>query len=41
MVILWVYFLVPILIWLGVKPDSFVPKETAVDIQERKARGEA
>src|SRR5262249_7347280 len=36
-----IYMATPILIWLGVKSDSFVPKETAVDLQERKARGEA
>ncbi|OYW46516.1 MAG: protein translocase subunit SecF [Sphingomonadales bacterium 12-68-11] len=35
-----IYMSTPILIWLGVKSDSFVPKESAVDVQERKARGE-
>ncbi len=35
-----VYMAAPILIWLGVKSDSFVPTESATDIQERKARGE-
>jgi preprotein translocase subunit SecF len=36
-----VYMAAPILIWLGVTGDSFVPGESAVDRQERKARGEA
>ena len=36
-----VYMAAPILIWLGVNSDSFVPRETAADLQERKARGEA
>jgi len=36
-----VYMSAPILIWLGVSSDSFVPKEGATDVQERKARGEA
>ncbi|MBC7158471.1 MAG: protein translocase subunit SecF, partial [Porphyrobacter sp.] len=35
-----VYMAAPILIWLGVTGDSFVPRESAVDRQERKARGE-
>ncbi len=35
-----VYMAAPILIWLGVKSDSFVPQESAVDRQERAARGE-
>ncbi|MCK0128738.1 protein translocase subunit SecF [Erythrobacter sp. F6033] len=35
-----VYLAAPILIWLGVNSDSFVPQETEADIQERKARGE-
>ena len=35
-----IYMATPILIWLGVTGDSFVPRETAVDVQERKARGE-
>jgi preprotein translocase subunit SecF len=30
----------PILIWLGVTSDSFVPPESAADRQERVARGE-
>jgi len=36
-----VYMAAPILIWLGVNSDSFVPRETAADLQERRARGEA
>lgn len=36
-----VYMAAPILIWLGVSSDSFVPKETVADVQDRKARGEA
>ncbi len=36
-----VYMGAPILIWLGVTSDSFVPRESAADQQERKARGEA
>lgn len=36
-----IFMSTPILIWLGVKPDSFVPTESAVDRQERVARGEA
>ena len=35
-----VYMAAPILIWLGVTSDSFVPEETVADIQEKKARGE-
>lgn len=35
-----VYLAAPILIWLGVDSDSFVPKETEADIQEKKARGQ-
>ena len=35
-----VYMAAPILLWLKVTPDSFVPVETAVDRQERIARGE-
>lgn len=35
-----VYMAAPILIWLGVDSDSFVPQETAADRQEKKARGE-
>ena len=33
-----VYMAAPILIWLKVKPDSFVPTETALERQERLAR---
>ncbi len=36
-----IFMSTPILIWLGVTGDSFVPRETAVEIQDRKARGEA
>ncbi|MGB7407072.1 MAG: protein translocase subunit SecF [Pontixanthobacter sp.] len=36
-----VYMAAPILIWLGVDSDSFVPQETVADKQERRARGEA
>ena len=35
-----VYMAAPILIWLGVTSDSFVPQENVADRQERKARGE-
>ncbi|MGB7373225.1 protein translocase subunit SecF [Pontixanthobacter sp.] len=35
-----VYMAAPILIWLGVNSDSFVPEETVADKQERLARGE-
>ncbi|QZH74312.1 MAG: protein translocase subunit SecF [Erythrobacter sp.] len=35
-----VYMAAPILIWLGVTGDSFVPQETLADRQDRKARGE-
>jgi len=33
-----IYMAAPILIWLKVKPDSFVPTETALERQERLAR---
>ena len=36
-----IYMSAPILVWTGVKGDSFVPTETAADRQERIARGEA
>jgi len=36
-----IYMSAPILIWLGVRSDSFVPSDNAVDRQDRKARGEA
>jgi preprotein translocase subunit SecF len=36
-----IYMSTPILIWLGVTSDSFVPTESAADRQERIARGEA
>lgn len=35
-----IFMSTPILIWLGVTGDSFVPTETVADVQERKARGE-
>ncbi|QYJ08286.1 protein translocase subunit SecF [Qipengyuania flava] len=34
-----VYMAAPILVWLGVTSDSFVPTETVLDQQEKKARG--
>ncbi|MEP3050047.1 MAG: protein translocase subunit SecF [Erythrobacter sp.] len=36
-----VYLASPILIWLGVTSNSFVPQETKADRQEKIARGEA
>ncbi|TMM49020.1 protein translocase subunit SecF [Qipengyuania marisflavi] len=36
-----IYMAAPLLIWLGMTGDSFVPDETAVDRQEKIARGEA
>jgi preprotein translocase subunit SecF len=33
-----IYMAAPILIWLGVSGDSFVPTESAIERQERKAR---
>lgn len=36
-----VYMASPILIWLGVNSDSFVPEETVADKQEKLARGES
>ncbi|MEM7779777.1 MAG: protein translocase subunit SecF [Pseudomonadota bacterium] len=36
-----VYLAAPILIWLGVTSDSFVPTETEMDRQEKKVLGEA
>lgn len=35
-----IYMAAPILIWLRVKADSFVPRESDADRQERLARGE-
>ena len=35
-----VYMAAPILIWLGVDSDSFVPEESVADKQDRLARGE-
>jgi preprotein translocase subunit SecF len=36
-----IYMAAPILIWTGVKSDSFVPTESAAERQDRIARGEA
>jgi preprotein translocase subunit SecF len=36
-----IYMAAPILIWLGVTQDSFVPSESRADLQDRRARGEA
>lgn len=36
-----VYMAAPILVWLGVDSNSFVPRETEADRQEKVARGEA
>ena len=35
-----VYMAAPLLIWMGVNSDSFVPEETIADKQEKKLRGE-
>ena len=35
-----VYMATPILVWLGVTQDSFVPSESRADTQDRRARGE-
>ena len=35
-----IYLASPILIWLGVTSDSFVPQETELDRQEKKVLGE-
>ena len=35
-----IYMAAPILIWLGVTSNSFVPQESLADKQEKKARGE-
>jgi preprotein translocase subunit SecF len=35
-----VYMAAPLLVWMGVTSDSFVPQESAADLQEKKARGE-
>jgi preprotein translocase subunit SecF len=34
-----IYMSAPILIWLGVTQDSFVPAESRADLQDRRARG--
>jgi preprotein translocase subunit SecF len=36
-----IFMSTPILIWLGVTSDSFVPVETRAEAQDRKARGTA
>ncbi len=36
-----IHMAAPILIWLGVTSDSFVPAETRADAQDRRARGKA
>jgi preprotein translocase subunit SecF len=36
-----IYMATPILIWLGVTQDSFVPAESRADSQDKRARGEA
>lgn len=35
-----IYMAAPLLIWMGVTSQSFVPQESAADIQEKKARGQ-
>ena len=35
-----VYMAAPWLIWMGVNSSSFVPQESAADLQEKKARGQ-
>ncbi|UVI38525.1 protein translocase subunit SecF [Qipengyuania spongiae] len=35
-----IYMAAPILVWLGVTSKSFVPQESEIDRQERRARGE-
>ncbi|MBO6610339.1 protein translocase subunit SecF [Altererythrobacter sp.] len=35
-----VYMAAPLLIWMGVNSSSFVPQESAADLQEKKARGQ-
>lgn len=35
-----IYMAAPLLVWMGVTSDSFVPQESEVDKQERIARGE-
>ena len=35
-----VYMAAPLLIWMGVNSDSFVPEESIADKQEKKLRGE-
>lgn len=35
-----IYMAAPLLVWMGVKSDSFVPQESVADKQEKLARGE-
>ncbi len=35
-----IYMAAPLLVWMGVTSDSFVPQESEVDKQERIARGQ-
>ena len=35
-----IYMAAPLLVWMGVTSDSFVPAESVADKQERMARGE-
>ncbi len=35
-----VYMASPLLVWMGVNSDSFIPEETVADRQEKKLRGE-
>ena len=35
-----IYMAAPLLIWMGVNSDSFIPEETVADKQEKKLRGE-
>ena len=36
-----IYMAAPLLIWLGVNSNSFVPEESDIDRQEKRARGQA
>ncbi|MBX7540889.1 protein translocase subunit SecF [Qipengyuania sphaerica] len=35
-----IYMAAPLLVWMGVNSDSFIPEETVADKQEKKLRGE-
>ena len=35
-----VYMAAPLLVWMGVNSDSFVPEDSVADLQEKRARGE-